>query len=64
MVIIKQFLKKVWRLRNMWNDKVWKDAAKLLNLETWQAVARHRSDWRAKTGDAIIRTWAEGPEEG
>jgi hypothetical protein len=33
---------------------VWKDATKWFNRNNWHEAARNRSDWRMKTGKAMV----------
>jgi hypothetical protein len=41
---------------------VQKDAAKLFDTKTCQAIARHRCDWQKKTGEATARERAKQSE--
>jgi len=42
---------------------VQKDAAKLFDTKTCHAIARHRCDWRKKTGEAVAMERAKQSAE-
>jgi hypothetical protein len=42
---------------------VQRDAAKLSDIKNCHAIARHRCDWRKKTGEAVARERAKDSEE-
>jgi hypothetical protein len=35
----------------------------LLSIKNLCSLARKRSDWRKKTGEAVARKWAKGPHK-
>jgi hypothetical protein len=53
--------KPVERPRNRWKDVIQRDAANLLRIRNWKAVARDKEEWRKNVGDAMARKWAEAP---
>lgn len=44
-------------------DKLQKDAIKLLNTKMWLAAERHRSNRRKKTRETMVRDRAEGSDD-
>jgi hypothetical protein len=40
------------RPRNRWEDVIQRDAANLLWIQNWKAVARYQEEWRKKVGEA------------
>jgi hypothetical protein len=51
----------VGRQRNRWEDVIQRDAANLLRILNWKAVARDKEEWRKKVGEAMARKMAEAP---
>jgi hypothetical protein len=51
----------VGRPRNRWKNVIQRDAANLLRIRNWKAVARDKQEWRKNVGDAMARKWAEAP---
>jgi hypothetical protein len=51
------------KLRNRWEDEVWKDGTILLNMKNWRTASRRRNDWRDKICEAKARKRAEDPQE-
>jgi hypothetical protein len=53
----------VGRPRNRWEDVIQTDAANLLRIRNWKAVARDNEEWRKKVGEAMDRKRAEAPQK-
>jgi hypothetical protein len=51
----------VGKPRNRWEDVIQTDAANLLRIRNWKAVARDNEEWRKKVGEAMARKRAEAP---
>jgi hypothetical protein len=49
----------VGRPQNRWEDVAQTDAANLLHIWNWKAVARYKEEWRKKAGEAMTRSTIE-----
>ena len=51
----------VGRPRIQWEEMVTVDEKNLLDIRNWRTMARHRDDWKALIGEAMVRRRAEEP---
>jgi hypothetical protein len=51
----------VERPQNRWEYITQRDAANLLQIWNWKAVARDKEEWRKKIGETMAQKQAEAP---
>ena len=49
------------RPRTQWEEMLTVDAKNLLCIRNWRTMARHRDNWKALTGEAMVWGRAEEP---